>query len=93
MRVVKQGRLLSLLHKGDCFGEMAHLSGKEARRTTDVITKTEVSLIEVDPEMLARASANCRYQFSEAFLAILVRRLSLANTRIARLLSDHGDEQ
>ncbi|OIR19613.1 serine/threonine-protein kinase PknB [mine drainage metagenome] len=93
VRVVKQGRLLSLLHKGDCFGEMAHLSGKEARRTTDVITKTEVSLIEVDPEMLARATANCRYRFSEAFLAILVKRLSMANTRIARLLSDHGDEQ
>jgi len=52
-----------------------------------------VSLIEVDPEMLSRASPNCRYQFSEAFLAILVKRLSMANTRIARLLSDHGDEQ
>ncbi len=93
VRVVKQGRLLSLLHKGDCFGEMAHLSGTEARRTTDVVTKTEVSLIEVDPEKLSRASANCRYQFGDAFLAILVRRLSMANTRIARLLSDHGEEQ
>ena len=68
VRVVKQGRLLSLLHQGDCFGEMAHLSGKDARRSTDVIAKTEVTLIEVDPELLARASANCRYQFSEAFL-------------------------
>ena len=93
VRVVKLGRLLSLLHQGDCFGEMAHLSGKDARRSTDVIAKTEVALIGVDPEALARASANCRYQFSEAFLGVLVKRLSMANTRISRLLSDHGEEQ
>jgi serine/threonine protein kinase len=24
VRVIKEGRLLSLLHRGDCFGEMAH---------------------------------------------------------------------
>jgi serine/threonine protein kinase len=93
VRVVKQGRLLSLLHTGDCFGEMAHLSGKDARRSTDVIAKTEVTLIEIVPEVLARASANCRFQFSEAFLEMLTKRLSMANTRISRLLSDHGQEQ
>ncbi|HLY95869.1 MAG TPA: serine/threonine protein kinase, partial [Sideroxyarcus sp.] len=60
---------------------------------TDVISKTEVTLIEIDPEVLSRASANCRYQFSEAFLGLLTRRLSMANTRISRLLSDHGQEQ
>ncbi|GAB1231675.1 hypothetical protein UT4_01410 [Ferrigenium sp. UT4] len=89
VRVVKQGRLLSLLHKGDCFGEMAHLTGKDARRSTDVFAKTEVKLIEIDPEVLARASAGCRYQFGEAFLRLLVKRLAVANTRISRLLSDH----
>lgn len=93
VRVVKQGRLLSMLHRGDCFGEMAHLSGKEGLRSTDVISKTEVSLIEVDPDALSRATPNCRYQFSEAFLGTLVRRLSMANTRLSRLLSDHGEEQ
>lgn len=92
VRIVKQGRLLSLLHKGDCFGEMAHLTGKEAKRTTDVFAKTEVKLIEIDPEVLARASPNCRFQFAEAFLRLLVKRLALGNTRIARLLSDHQDD-
>jgi serine/threonine protein kinase len=93
VRVVKEGRLLSLLHSGDCFGEMAYLSGKDARRSTDVISKSEVTLIEIDPEGLSRGSANCRYQFDEAFLGVLVKRLSMANTRISRLLKDHGDEQ
>ncbi len=93
VRVVKQGRLLSLLHAGDCFGEMAHLSGKDAKRSTDVYAKTDVKLIEMDPDVLALASPGCRFQFSEAFLRILVKRLAVANTRISRLLSDHGDEQ
>ncbi|GAB4412767.1 MAG: hypothetical protein OHK0054_01110 [Sideroxydans sp.] len=92
VRVMKQGRLLSLLHKGDCFGEMAHLTGKDARRSTDVVAKTEVKLIEIDPEALSRATPECRYRFSEAFLRMLVKRLSMANTRVSRLLSDHEEE-
>ena len=92
VRVVKQGRLLSLLHKGDCFGEMAHLTGKDAKRSTDVLARTDVKLIEIDPEVLALASPGCRYQFSEAFLRMIVKRLAVANTRIARLLSDHEEE-
>jgi CRP-like cAMP-binding protein len=93
VRVLKQGRLLSLLHDGDCFGEMVHLADNTVRRSTDVVAKGEVTLIEIDPEVLARASTNCRFQFDDAFLAVLVKRLSLANTRISRLLSDHEEEQ
>ncbi len=94
VRVVKQGRLLSLLHEGDCFGEMAHLAGKDARRSTDVVSKTDVTLIEIDPEALTHGvSPSCRYHFSEAFLGMLVKRLSMANTRISRLLSDDKSKE
>jgi serine/threonine protein kinase len=92
VRVVKQGRLISLLHKGDCFGEMAHFSGTDAKRSTDVLAKNDVKLIEIDPEVLKLASPNCRYQFSDAFLHMLVKRLAVANTRISRLLSDSASE-
>ncbi len=93
VRVVKQNRLLSLLHEGDCFGEMAHLAGADARRSTDVFSKTDVTLIEIDPEVLTNVSPSCRYHFSEAFLGMLVKRLSMANTRISRLLSDDKSEE
>ena len=89
VKVIKHGRLLSLLHTGDCFGEMAHLSEKNAKRSTDVITKTEVTLIALDPEVLAKSSSGCRYQFSEAFLHMLAKRLAVSNIRISHLLSDH----
>lgn len=92
VKVLKQGRLLSLLHKGDCFGEMAHLAEREFLRTTDVVAKNDVTLIEINPDVLEKASAGVRYQFSDAFLRMLVKRLAVANTRISHLLSDHGDD-
>jgi hypothetical protein len=88
VKVLKKGRLLSLLNAGDCFGEMAHLSEKEAKRTTDVVSKTDVTLIELDPDVLEKATQGCRYQFSNAFLFMLSKRLAVANTRISHLLSD-----
>lgn len=93
VRVVKQGRLLSLLHRGDCFGEMAHLSEHEFRRSTDVIAKSNTVLIEINPDILVRASTGCRFQFSDAFLRMLVRRLAVANKRISHLLADQEDAE
>ncbi|MCR4298678.1 MAG: protein kinase [Gallionella sp.] len=90
VRVVKHGRLLGLLHRGDCFGEMAHLSERDFKRSTDVIAKNDVVLIEINPDALVHATAGCRFQFSDAFLRMLVKRLSMANTRISRLLADQN---
>lgn len=95
VRVTKQGRLLSLLHRGDCFGEMAHLLERDFKRSTDVIAKNDVVLIEINPDVLKHATPGCRLQFGDAFLRMLVKRLSVANTRISHLLADHnqtGDE-
>ncbi|TAN75457.1 MAG: cyclic nucleotide-binding domain-containing protein [Gallionella sp.] len=88
VRVTKQGRLLSLLHRGDCFGEMAHLSERDFKRNSDVIAKDDVVLIEINPDVLTRATTGCRFQFSDAFLRMLVKRLSMANVRISHLLAD-----
>ncbi|MDD5181445.1 MAG: protein kinase [Gallionellaceae bacterium] len=93
VKVLKQGRLLSLLHNGDCFGEMAHLSEHEFRRSTDVVAKSDVTLIEINPEALERASTGCRFQFDDAFLRMLVKRLAVANTRISHLLDDPVEDK
>ncbi|OGS92168.1 MAG: serine/threonine protein kinase [Gallionellales bacterium GWA2_60_18] len=93
VRVLKQGRLLSLLHRGDCFGEMAHLLEQDSRRSTDVVAKNDVVLIEIDPDTLAHATTGCRFQFSDAFLRMLAKRLSVANTRISHLLEDQNQTE
>jgi CRP-like cAMP-binding protein len=67
---------------------MAHLSEKDFKRTTDVVSKTDVTLIELDPDVLEKATQGCRFQFNDAFLRMLAKRLAVANTRISHLLSD-----
>lgn len=90
VKVLKQGRLLNLLHQGDCFGEMAHYAERKFKRTTDVVAKTNATLIEIKLDVLEKTSAECRFQFSDAFLRMLVKRLAIANTRITHLLGEHG---
>ncbi len=92
VKVLKQGRLLNLLHQGDCFGEMANFAEKQSTRTTDVVVKTAVTMIEIKINVLEKTSAECRYQFSDALLRLLVKRLNVANTRISHLLAEHGDQ-
>lgn len=91
VKVFKQGRLLNLLHQGDCFGEMAKFAERKFTRTSDVVGKTNATLLEIKLKVLEKTSAECRYQFSDAFMHILVKRLSVANTRISHLLAEeHG---
>jgi len=91
VRVIKEGRLLSLLHRGDCFGEMAHLLEGDFKRGSDVVAKNDVALIEINSDMLMHATTGCRLQFSEAFLRMLAKRLSVADTRISLLLADQNE--
>jgi hypothetical protein len=88
VKVLKQGRLLSTLYKGDCFGEMAHLSERDFMRTTDVVAESDVTLMEINPDVLERATAGCRFQIDHAFLRLLVQRLGGANVRLSSLLGD-----
>ena len=37
--------------KGDCFGEMAHLSERDFVRTTDVIADSDATLIGINPDI------------------------------------------
>jgi len=89
VRVAKQGRLLSLLHRGDCFGEMAHLLERDFKRSTDVVARNDAVVIEINPDVLTLSTTGCRFQFSEAFLRMLVKRLSMANARVSHLLADN----
>jgi CRP-like cAMP-binding protein len=86
--VLKQGRLLSTLYKGDCFGEMAHLSECDFMRTTSVVSESDVTLMQINPDVLERATAGCRFQVDHAFLRLLVQRLDGANVRLSSLLGD-----
>lgn len=88
--VTKQGHVLNMLQKGDCFGEMKRFPDSSYRRATSVFAETNVTLIEINLDVLAKASVECRFQFDDAFLYILLKRLDAANTRISSLLHDRA---
>ena len=83
VRVTRKGKLLNILHTGECFGEMAYLSKDEHLRGADVTVMAESKIISVPTQKLAQASDACRYKFDRAFMEILVERLSMANLRLS----------
>jgi predicted Ser/Thr protein kinase len=88
VEVRKQGKLLSVLKAGECFGEMAYLGKHKFQRSASVLARSDVVVIEIRAETLPRASELCRHHFNGAFLELLVDRLSAANLRLSRLLDD-----
>ncbi|MDO8464331.1 MAG: protein kinase [Gallionella sp.] len=86
LKVTRQDCELDRLHEGDCFGEMKRFPDSNFLRTTAVWAETDVTLIEINLDVLAKASVECRFQFDDAFLNILLKRLDVANVRISSLL-------
>ena len=83
VKVIKQHKLLNILNAGECFGEMAYTSRETgSMRSADVVALSEARVITIRNEDLDRASDICRHKFDRAFLAVLVHRLSLSNTRL-----------
>jgi eukaryotic-like serine/threonine-protein kinase len=82
VKVTKKKKLLNILTPGECFGEMAYLSKNGRERTADVSVMSPARVIRIRTEDLDRASDACRHRFDRAFMAILVERLTLANTRL-----------
>jgi serine/threonine protein kinase len=83
VRVTRKGKLLNILHTGECFGEMAYLSKDEHLRGADVTVMAESKIISVPMQKLAQASDVCRHKFDRAFMEILVERLTMANARLS----------
>ncbi len=90
VKVVKQERLLNVLKPGECFGEMAYLGKQKFQRSASIVALSEIAVIEVRAETLAKASDLCRHHFHGAFLELLVDRLAIANVRLSELLTDRN---
>ena len=83
--VDKGSKSLGVHGAGSCFGEMCYIRKDATRRTATVVAKTPVTLMKIKPASLRSASAICQLRFDNAFLNILVDRLSQADTELARL--------
>jgi len=90
VKVVKQERLINVLKAGECFGEMAYLGKQKFQRSASIMALSEIKVIEIRAETLAKASDLCRHHFHGAFLELLVDRLAMANLRLSQLLIDRN---
>ncbi|MBF0565566.1 MAG: protein kinase [Nitrospirae bacterium] len=81
--VKKYDKILTTLKSGDCFGEMAYLSGSV--RTASVVSLTQSALLKVKGALVDKTSLQCQIRFNKAFLRILIYRLSRTSEELARL--------
>ncbi len=85
VKVIKDGKLLNVLKEGDCFGEMAYLSGDKARRTASIIAVSEVQLLKIQDVQLEQLSDACQLRFNRQFLKTLIDRLAWTSNVLAQV--------
>jgi len=84
VKVMKDGKLLNVLQEGDCFGEMAYLSGEQARRSATVAAVSDVHLLKLHAAHLDSLSEGCQLRFNRVFLRTLIERLSWTSEALAQ---------
>jgi eukaryotic-like serine/threonine-protein kinase len=83
--VTREGRLLSPLRKGDCFGEMAYLNQATWKRTATITATSDSELLRIQLPQLEKLSDSCQLQFMKMFLQTLIERLSMTTDMLAQL--------
>ena len=84
VKVTRQGRLLNMIDRGECFGEMAYIRGGAMPRHATVDATADLLLAEFEPAALAKMSLGAQLLLTRALVRNVVDRLELANTRLAR---------
>lgn len=72
--VNKNGKNIALIERGECFGEMAYVSG-QARAAT-VLAYTDCILMKISATLLDKSSESVQLLFSKNFAKTLVKRIS-----------------
>jgi serine/threonine-protein kinase len=74
--VRKNNKDIADIGRGECFGEMAYLSGDS--RTATVIAKTDCILLKISAMLLDKSSQDIQLLFLKRFAMTLLRRLSVS---------------
>ncbi len=82
VKVVRNGRLLNMVGEGECFGEMAYISGGKVPRHANVESMSDLLLAEFEPSTLDAMSLGAQLQLTRALVRNLADRLQLANSRL-----------
>ncbi len=72
--VQKNDRKIATIGRGECFGEMASLSGQV--RAATVLADSNCVLMKISPTLLERSSESMQLLFLKNFIMTLIKRLS-----------------
>jgi serine/threonine protein kinase len=79
--VRKGGNVVSMLTRGDCFGEMSFLAS--AKRTASVVATSDVLAIKVTAALIEQVSRDCQLRFYKVFTETLVYRLTATTAKLS----------
>lgn len=79
-KVQRNGKDIAMIKRGECFGEMAFLSGES--RTATVAASTDCTLLKISRILLEKSPERVQLLFLKHFSLTLLRRLSLSNIQI-----------
>ena len=83
VRVLKGRQQIRKLGEGECFGEMSYLTA--VKTTASIVAKGEVMIWGVSPGLLEKLSCSSQLGFQNAFIEMIVQRLTRGTKDIARL--------
>jgi hypothetical protein len=75
--VKKGGRVIAVITRGECFGEMSYLSGQT--RAATVIAASDCIMMRISATLLDRSSESIQLQFLKQFAVALLTRLTRSN--------------
>lgn len=82
VQVTRDGAAITTLMAGDCFGEMAYLTG--STRNAGILAVEDAIFVKIDSALMEKSSVHCQLKFMKTFLFTLIERLSGAGGHAAR---------
>ena len=82
VNVLKNGKQISSLEAGDCFGEMGYLT--KAERTASIHAVDDVVLLQINSTLMDQASMSCQLRFTQVFLRTLIERLARTSVALSQ---------
>jgi eukaryotic-like serine/threonine-protein kinase len=80
------GKNIASVPPGGCFGEILYFSDQIHRRTTTIIARTGITVIEIKAEAIRAATDACQAAFNKACMRVLIERLVQSNQRLVEVV-------
>ncbi len=88
VNVTQNGKVLTKLSSGHCFGELNYVAG--LKQLHSIEAASDVSLLQINEAQMSRASESCQLRFHKTFLRNLIGRLAQTSGASLAALSVHS---